>query len=115
MSVKIEMNEEISVGFDSIDELPSKIEQPSSDVVKTERQDLPLHKYGGRYVEFMEPVKVRVSCFDLRDVLTKNLVRNIVLRTTAFTSCGSTIYPSLDRPDKFARISSDDKTENVEA
>lgn len=61
--VKVEMTEEVSVNFDPID-LPSKIEELSSDIVDdTQNHDPPLPHVGmlgDRYVDFLEPLKVRV-------------------------------------------------------
>lgn len=65
-SVKMEETE-VTIGFDPMDDFPSKIERPSSDVVDDpEDHDLPRHEeatFEDRHVEFVAPLKVRLRYF----------------------------------------------------
>ena len=60
------MSEEVTVDFDPTDDLPSKIEESPSDIVIGKgNHDLPQYHegiLGDRYVDFREPLKVRVQC-----------------------------------------------------
>jgi hypothetical protein len=111
-SVKVEMVEETTINFDRIDELPSKIDEPPSEIaLDRENHDLPMYHegiFGDRYVDFQEPLAVRRQ-FHFSKVILMNLCcvggTDFLVSTTAFASCAGATWPSLHRSYKFARSS----------